>query len=154
MDLGIYELGNGNFWQVIDQRVKTSTDVFVTSIRPSLYRHGSPAGSCLISVLDENENVVSQSAPLLMTDIDQEVATGDPEAHGYVQFEMDVNFVANRVYTIRLSSTGGYTFSEDDYIGWATDWEHKKYARDYSPAGMLDAPLDVEFWGPERLRGY
>ena len=111
------------------------------AIRAHLVKVGSPSGSLYLEIGDESSGVIAVSNTITIASMG-----GTPHFHGYVRFLIDLGLKSGTTYGITLKSTGGYTFSDSDHIGWCTDWDLRKYDRDYTPDGDNFAALDMEIW--------
>lgn len=112
----------------------------VVHLRPHLYKHLAPAGSFYMQIQDENGKKIVDSNSLSANDI-----SASNYFHGYIRFDISATLRPETTYRFALKSTG-YTFSESAYIGWCNDWDHDRYARDYTPANESVYPLDLEIW--------
>ena len=131
----------------LDQELQTpDKPMFLYAIRPHLYRHNFPAGSLTVQILDTNKKLVGESETLNISEIDMDDGSAPNNFyHGYVRFLIDTPLQSNTIYWIRLNYTG-YSFSESAYIGWCTDWEHRKYDADYTANSGFGGALDMEIW--------
>lgn len=116
--------------------------VIVKHIRPHIYKHGTPAGSLKVQILDGSLTVIAESALVTVASI---TAISNTYYHGYIQFDVDCGMQANQSYWIRLASTG-YTYAANNFIGWCKDFDLKKYDWSYSPNAGGQSSFDVEIW--------
>jgi hypothetical protein len=116
----------------------------IYAIRPHIYKHGSPAGSLVLDVLDANGKLIKSSSAVTISSI----STAN-YFHGYVKFDISLPVTSGKTYQIKLRGTG-YTFSASAYIGWCNDFDLRKYTADYSPNTGIDAALDMEIWSGRR----
>jgi hypothetical protein len=140
MDLVVHELGFTSL--ILTQPVIPSKTTLVGSVRPHLYVHNRPSGTITVVVVSEDgEAEIGTSATLNIQDI-----TDADYFHGHVTFELDAYLLSGQTYKIQISTGGGYSFSESAYVGVCGDYDSRLYPLGYSPAGVEDAPLDIQIW--------
>ena len=150
MQLILQELGIS---APFDELVQTITapsdrDLTVTAIRPHLYKHNAPSGNLKLQILDSTATtVIAESEEILITDI-----SAANYFHGYVRFYIDARLAKGTDYVCRLLSTGGYSFSESDYIGLCLDYDLAKYAKSYTPGNNYETAYDLEIWEKKDVR--
>lgn len=136
MQLIVHELST-----VLDQKITTTRVCHLAHIRPHIYKHNSASGSLKVQVLDTNKKLIAESNAVAVSSV-----SAVAYFHGYIRFDINVSLAANTSYYIRLASTGGYSFSESNYIGWVSGHDLGKYSATYSPSSGPSAALDIEFW--------
>jgi hypothetical protein len=111
----------------------------IYAVRPHLYRHGSPAGTCAIQIQTTSGTVLATSASMNISAIGSNTYW-----HGYQRFIISASLAANTTYRFVLI-TSGYAYSSSAYFGWVNGRDLGKYAPTYAAAGY-DYPLDLEVW--------
>jgi hypothetical protein len=125
---------------ITQEITRDATPAQVAWISVHLYRHRSPAGSVKLQILDANQEVILESAPVTIASI----GTGT-WFHNDVFFQMNVSLAANTVYYLRLVPSG-YTFSENAYLGWCNGFDQGRYEATYPAPVGWNAPLDFTIW--------
>lgn len=101
----------------LDQVFTTDARKTVHSVPVHLYIKGNPAGSLKLSIRDGGVETASKSWSI--SDLKAEAGISKEHFHGYLNFETEPSInLAPGTYTLRLEGVG-YTFSEDDWVGWA-----------------------------------
>lgn len=138
----------GELINSVQQEIEVTENLNVVAIRPHLYRHGNPAGSLKLQILDSNEKLITESETVDISDIGTLTYF-----HGYVRFNVNVALKSGSLYWVRLVGNG-YTFNESAYVGWCNDYDLQKVDRTYTPNGDWQAALDLEIWTRTRkIRG-
>lgn len=122
------------------QSITVNKNSLLVAVRPHLYIHSNPSGSLKIQILDSNDELITESETLIISDI-----TTSSYFHGYVRFYVNLYLKKDVEYKIKLASTG-YTYSKTSYVGWCNGFDLNKYEMDYTPVNLFTYPLDVEFW--------
>ncbi len=125
----------------LNQVIVPSRYTIVEAVRPHLVLYNNPTGTLTLSILDDTALVIATSAVVNIADI----ATL-AYFHGYVKFDINAYLAKDREYTLRLSGSGGYSFSESAYVGWVNGHDLAKYPTITVPAGHFHYPLDYEVW--------
>lgn len=121
-----------------------TSNVAVDDVRPHIFKYGTPAGSLFMSIQDST-GVTTYNTSTAVT-IASITSASNTYFHGYVDFVCPVILLAGVTYRFVLSSTG-YTFAETGYIGWANDFDLRKYSLGYTQVGgTIMSPLDTEVW--------
>jgi hypothetical protein len=142
MNLVVHELST-----TLDQLMTVGAlDVQVSAVRPHLYKHQNPSGSLTLQILDTNKKIVASSNTIALSSIGSTTYF-----HGYIRFDINASLKAATSYYFRLIASGGYTFSESNYVGWANDFDLRKYSCNYTPSTGLSASLDMEIWARRKL---
>lgn len=123
------------------QEVTPTRNVNVEAIRPHLIKHANPAGSIKVQIQDNNGDLITESSPVAISDL-----SNSTYFHGHIRFDINASLKKDETYRIAVVGTGGYSFSESDYIGVCNSWEHSSYAASYSPATNEKAPFALEIW--------
>ena len=118
----------------------------VVSVRPHLYRHGSPAGSVALEIRDAEGNTVAASNTRSIDSIGSGTYW-----HGYAEFQISAQLMKDTSYRLVLTASG-YTFDESGYLGWCNGFDLGKYEAGYSPSQWFSAPLDFEVWSRAQVK--
>lgn len=116
-------------------------NILCVAVRPYLYKHGSPAGTLTVNVLDSSLVEIASSDPVTITNI-----SAIAYFHGLVKFDIEVGLTKNTDYWIELEAGGGYSFSESAYVGWNHGFDLGIVDEDYSPSSGLNSPFIAELW--------
>jgi len=141
--LVVYELVSNTGSDQLRQIVTTPSDrhTVVAAVRPHLVIIGTPAGSLKVDIQNSSGTVLYSSETIAISTI-----TTANAFHGYVRFYLNAVLAASTNHYISLQSSGGYVYSDTSYVGWANDFDLRKYEASYSPSTGLDAALDTEIW--------
>lgn len=126
----------------------------VERIRLHLCKYLAPTGTFTLTVKDGDGNAVATSAQTLDQMVMADATIGSEDYyHGHVSFTFTryPNLKPGE-YTLELSSTG-YTYAEDEFIGWCKAWEDPTIALtdDDSPVPANEA-YDYEIYEVARVR--
>lgn len=141
MDLAVIELITDLY-----QSITMTKNVNLTNVRMHLLKHGAPAGSLKVQILDTNGFLIEESNVVTIASIT--AATG-AYFHGQVRFDISTPLMSGQTYRINLVGVG-YTFSETDYIAVNNDLNFAKVTKDYIPTESFDYALDMELWERKR----
>lgn len=123
------------------QQIVPTENLNLVHIRPHLLIYGSPSGTLQVQVRDSNDRIAGASNTISISTLKTQTY-----AHGYFRFDITQPLISGVTYRIALVGGGGYTFSETDYVGWASDWNDEKISTTYTQSGDVDSPLDFELW--------
>lgn len=63
-----------------------------------------------------------------------------------VTLDQDITLMEGE-YTINLTDSSGYTFTDDtDYLGWVKPHENRYISTDYTVSGINKLPFGLEIW--------
>lgn len=141
MNLVVHELvANSGAGSVYQEVTVGSSPVTIRAVRPHLYISLPQASSIYVQILNSGGTVVATSETVTVASI-----TAQNYFHGYVRFYIDAILAAATNYTFRLQVTG-YSYSEESFIGWCSDYDLRKYSLGFTPSNAWDDPLDMEIW--------
>ena len=128
----------------IDQDFTPKRVTNAVAFRPNLYIAGSPSGSLKITVLDGSTEIAS----VTQTIADIRANLGNPNyVHGVIRFTLsEIIRLSRDTYTLRLEGTGGYSYSNSDYVGWVQNHENLINEPDTTPTSDLLNPYGFELW--------
>lgn len=116
----------------------------IYAVRLHLYKHQNPTGTLAVYLTDTNGRKIATSPTVDLTTIGS-----TSYYHGFVRFVLssgDACLRDGESFLLELVP-GSYTFAEANYVGWVTDFGHKrKYSAPYLDGDDFLSPLDVEFW--------
>lgn len=113
----------------------------VSVVRPHLYIHNKPVGTLKVTISQEDGTLIGQS-----TEIDIQSMTTLPYFHGYIRFDVSAHLKRDVKYVFSVVAGGGYSFSENGYVGVCNDFDLRKYDLSAPITHPKYAPLDVEVW--------
>lgn len=137
MKLIVHELKASGLTQLF----RAEKNYILEAVRPHIYRHNWPSGTLKVQVLDEDDNLLSESNPVNISEIGQA-----DFFHGYVRFMVRVGLKKDHNYKFKIVGESGYTFDESGYIAVANDYDLRKYTPSNPNVDGLYAPLDIELW--------
>jgi hypothetical protein len=123
------------------QEVTATKNFDLVAIRPHLYKHRNPSGNLTVELQDGNGELILASDVVNISAI-----SAANFFHGYIRFDLIKPILEGQVYRIALIPGGGYSFSENAYIGWCRDYDLRKYTATYSPNTGHASALDFEAW--------
>lgn len=129
MDL-VYE-EDDTLW--LQRFITGSKEIAMTHVRPYLYKHGSPAGTVKVQILDSSQVLIKETSTLTITDIS--TAT---YFHGFVRFELEMGLARETSYYCKLV-TSGYSFAEANHLGWCRDYDLRVVDASYTPSDGLNS---------------
>lgn len=115
----------------LDQEFKIAINknIAVERIRPHLYiaqPDGLINGGLKLSIIDSTGSIYHDSLTQDLTEIRNSGSSklNDKFYHGYVSFIFPDSVILNSgTYFLRLEGVNGYTYSQDNYIGWIKEHE-------------------------------
>lgn len=113
----------------------------IRHIRPHIFRKAAPTGSLKVQLRDSSGGLIAESNSVTIASIGS-----DTYFHGYVKFDLTAQLKEDVTYRVALVPTGGYSFSESNWIGWCNGFDLGKYPGTYTDAEGYSAPLDLELW--------
>jgi hypothetical protein len=125
----------------IEQDFTPSNNTIVEAIRPHIYRHNMPSGSLQLAIYDSSNTLIATSDTVSISAIGILAFY-----HGYIRFDINAYLQEGQLYKMKLSSSGGYSFSESAYCGWVNGLDLGKYPPSSVPADSWHYPLDYEIW--------
>ena len=129
----------------LNQRITIgSRNIRAFKIAPHLYLAQNQAGTLKVQIKNDAKVVIKESNDISIADI-YTFFGGVQFIHAYVRFDIDFEFRKEQDYYISLSSTG-YTFDEDNIVGWVNDYDLQKVDRGYTASSGFDTALDFELW--------
>lgn len=136
MQLNYRELKDSAF-----QEIRATRSANIVNIRPHVIKHGAPAGSLKVQILDSNGFLIKESNAVAISSIS--TAT---YAHGYLKFDLNIPILKDQLYQIKLVAFNGYVFSDNNHIGFCRDFDLRKVTADYSPSVGFSSAFDIELW--------
>lgn len=131
----------------LDQEFVATRNQVIKYIRPHLYIHNNPSGSLKLSVYDGGMALIQSSNTMSIADIKLDANITQDYFHGYIRFDFDgFGVVEGDEITIRLTASGGYTFSEGNYVGICRDFDLRKYDPTFSPSDGIYSVADYELF--------
>jgi len=129
----------------LSQSFTLTNGMSLTAVRPYIYKHLNPSGSLLLEV--KSGATVLTSKTILISEIITNVASN--YFHGFYTFTLDNEiFLTPGTYTIDITGSGGYTFSELAFIGWVRDYNDLIYSVDNDTTSKdIQKPLTFQLWG-------
>lgn len=143
-DLWVFELRGVPIKQQITIGTK-AIDVY--AVEPHLYIHGSPAGNICASICNEADCIVAQSQPHEISSL----LGGSGYRHGTHLFEIDAHLRPSGVHYLCLGTSGGYAFSENNYIGVCNTFDFGRKRESYTLKAGPSASLNIEIWSTQRI---
>jgi len=120
-------------------------DIFTYAMRPHLYIHNAPSGSLTMQIRDANKRLIEASETITIATM-RTAFSNVAYIHSDFRFLIDAPLKKNTNYFIYLVPSGGYSFSESNYIGWCNDFDLRKVTADYASPVGYNSPLLLEIW--------
>jgi hypothetical protein len=118
----------------------------LVTLRPHLYRHGSPAGTVTLQIQDNAGSVLASSNTRSIASI----GTGT-YWHGYANFDVSFMLAKSTTYRVAIVASS-YTFSPTAYVGWCGGYDLGKYPHSYTTGSKFDYPLDLEIFTRQQVK--
>ncbi len=142
MQLLVHELDTSRYQELTtDHKVKQ-----IVTIRPHLYRKGSPAGTVKVQIRTTADVLVAESAARNISSL----GTGT-YWHGYANFDVSAHLAKATSYRFTVV-TAGYTYAAGSYVAWVSGHELGKYPLGFTPVSTFESAHDIEIWSRRHVR--
>ena len=140
-----------NLYDILEQDILSPDDTYITRVSLNLLKCLEPAGTFTVSIIDAYDNVLgSKSQTLAEMQAEGSDALSEDYYHGFISFEFDSPVhVGFGTYYIRLEASG-YTYTDEAYIGWLRDWEHKLVNNTEEAASSVNEPFAYRIYSLRR----
>lgn len=117
------------------------------AVRPHLlvFNREGCIGSLRVKILDMNEKIIAQSDAIPISTLGE-----SPYIHGYFDFPVKAGLRVGESYLIAVVAEGGYSFSEEAWIGWVNEAGFRDTATYL--VNKWNAPFDAELWESKQVR--
>jgi len=141
----IEELGKDGVNELVQEFNSGESIHMCEAIRAHLYLHNTPTGTLKLEIRDNLDVLIASSDTLTISAMYSSAGFTKPYVHGVFTFNFDSPMSKETDYKLALVASG-YTFAESAYVGWAKDFDLRKYDANYSPTAGYQSSFMFEVW--------